>query len=80
MSETVIYKSLYEYLSRPAGPELGKEVWLAAKEAGVQADSHEVSTPKYTGIILKYPISFLDEYFKKTNQTVQEILDDDLPF
>jgi hypothetical protein len=80
MSETITYKSLYEYLGRPAGGELGKEVWLAAKAAGVQADSHEVSTPKYTGIILKYPISFLDEYFKKTNQTVQEILDDDLPF
>jgi len=80
MSETVIYKSLYEYLGRPAGPELGKQVYAAAAAKGVQADSHEVSTPKYTGIILKYPISFLDEYFKKPNQTVQEILDDDLPF
>ena len=80
MSETTTYKSLYEYLGRAAGPELGQQVYAAAEAKGVRADSHEVSNPKYTGIILKYPVSFLDEYFKKPNQTVQEILDDDLPF
>jgi len=80
MSETVTYKSLYEYLGHAAGSNLGKEVYAAAEAKGVRADSHEVSNPKYTGLILKYPVDFLDEYFKKPNQTVQEILDDDLPF
>lgn len=77
---TVTHKSLYEYLGHAAGPELGKQVYAAASAAGIRAESHEVSNPKYTGVILKYPISFLDEYFKEPNQTVQEILDNDLPF
>lgn len=81
MSETVTHKSLYEYLGRAAGEKLGKEVWLAAKAAGVQADSHQVSNPKYTGVILKYPISFLDEYFNPTiHLTAEDTQDDDLPF
>jgi len=56
-------KSLYEYLGRAAGSELGKAVAAAAEQAGVRIGSHEVSNPKYTGTILKYPVEFLDEYF-----------------
>jgi hypothetical protein len=56
-------KSLYEYLGKAAGPELGKAVAQAATRAGVKIDSQEVSNPKYVGSILKYPISFLNEYF-----------------
>jgi len=56
--------SLYEYLGRPAGPELGKAVAKAAVEAKVQICSHHVSTPKYTGDILKYPKEFLNHYFR----------------
>lgn len=76
-------KSLYEYLGRAAGSELGKQVYAAASAAKVQIDSHEVSNPKYTGTILKYPVSFLNEYFGKETPhtiTVKDILDDDLPF
>ena len=59
-------KSLYEYLGRAAGSELGKQVATAATKAKVKIDSHEVSNPKYTGTILKYPVPFLDEYFGNT--------------
>lgn len=72
--------SLYEYLGKPAGSKLGKEVYAAAKAKGIRATSHEVENQNYSGLILKYPVTFLDEYFKKPNQTVQEILDDELPF
>ena len=47
-------KSLYEYLGKAAG---------SAAKAKVKIDSHEVSNPKYTGTILKYPVEFLNEYF-----------------
>jgi len=57
-------KSLFEYLGKPAGSELGKAVAAAAAKAKVKIDSHEVSNPKYTGRILKYPVEFLNEYFK----------------
>ena len=81
MSETVTYKSLYEYLGHAAGSNLGKEVYAAAVVAGVRPDSHEVDTPKYTGVILKYPVDFLDKYFNPTIElTTQDTEDDDLPF
>lgn len=81
MSETVIYKSLYEYLGHAAGSNLGKEVYAAAVVAGVRPDSHEVDTPKYTGVILKYPVDFLDKHFNPTIElTAEDTQDDDLPF
>jgi hypothetical protein len=73
--------SLYEYLAKPAGPDLGKAVALAAKIAGVKIASHEISNAKYTGKILKYPKLFLDGYFSTTvkAETITNN-DDDLPF
>lgn len=56
-------KSLYDYLGKAAGAELGKAVAAAATKAKVKIDSHEVSNPRYTGRILKYPVEFLNEYF-----------------
>ena len=76
--------SLYEYLGKAAGPELGKSVALAAVIAKVRITSHEISNPKYTGTILRYPKSFLDNYFSKTTPnptpTQNNLEDDDLPF
>ena len=57
-------KSLYEFLGRAAGPELGKKVAAAASAAKVKITSHEVSNRTYTGTILKYPVSFLQQFFK----------------
>lgn len=55
--------SLYDYLNRPAGPELGKEVWEAAKKAKIKPDERLVNTKNYSGKILMYPKSFLIEFF-----------------
>ena len=56
--------SLYDYLGRAAGPDLGKQVATAAAKAGVKSEIREVSNIKYTGPIILYPRSFLDLYFK----------------
>ena len=56
--------SLYDYLGRAAGPDLGKQVATAAAKAGVKGEIREVSNIKYTGPIMLYPKSFLDLYFK----------------
>ena len=55
--------SLYDFLGRPAGGELGKPVAEAAAKAKVGFELKEVSNPKYTGKIRMYPKSFLEEYF-----------------
>ena len=85
------YLSLYEYLGKPAGGSLGKEVWEAASKQGIKAQSREVSNPKYTGKVLLYPKDFLEMYFREPEPTHMENLpeghdwmgnldDDDLPF
>ena len=56
--------SLYDYLGRAAGPDLGKQVATAAAKAGVKSEIREVSNSKYTGPIMLYPRAFLDLYFK----------------
>jgi len=66
--------SLYDYLGKPAGPDLGAAVWQAAKKLGIKPEQREVSTKYYTGKILMYPKSFLNEYFGRKKQT------NDLPF
>ena len=61
--------SLYDYLGKAAGPDLGIAVWHAAKKANVKPDEKEVSTRTYSGKILTYPVSFLNEYFGMNKQT-----------
>ena len=56
--------SLYDYLGRATGPDLGKQVATAAAKAGVKHEIREVSNIKYIGPIMLYPRSFLDLYFK----------------
>lgn len=57
--------SLYEYLGRAAGPELGKEVAEVAVKLKETIQEQEVSNPKYTGKVKLYRREFLDEYFGK---------------
>lgn len=66
--------SLYDYLGKAAGSDLGKAVWQAAKKVKIKPEEREVSTKTYSGKILVYPISFLDQYFGKKKQA------NDLPF
>jgi hypothetical protein len=56
--------SLYDYLGRAAGPELGKQVAIAAAKAGVKGETRQVSNPVYKGPVMLYPEAFLDLYFK----------------
>ena len=55
--------SLYDYLGRAAGPELGKRVASAAAAKNIAFGSRHVENKSYTGEILLYPKSFLDEFF-----------------
>ena len=59
--------SLYDYLKKPAGQELGKQVASAAMNEKIHMESKQVANPKYKGNILMYPKTWLDEYFNKAN-------------
>ena len=75
------YKSLYEYLGRAAGSELGKKVAEAASAQKIKINTQEVSNPKYSGTVMMYPVSFLDSYFNPTIElTAKDTEDDELPF
>jgi hypothetical protein len=85
------YLSLYDYLRKPAGEKLGKEVWDAASKQGIKAQTREVSNSKFTGKVLLYPKDFLEFYFREPDSIQMEDLpkghdwmgnlgDDDLPF
>ena len=55
--------SLYDYLGHAAGPELGQQVARAAAIANIKHEIREVSNTKYSGPIMLYPKSFLDNFF-----------------
>ena len=55
--------SLYDYLGRAAGPELGKQVATAAAKAGVKHEMREVNHKGWNGPIMLYPSNFLDNFF-----------------
>jgi len=55
--------SLYDYLGRAAGPDLGKQVAIAASKAGIKSEIREVNHVGYKGPIMLYPRTFLDNFF-----------------
>ena len=65
--------SLYDYLKKPAGPELGKQVAAAAMNEKIRMESKQVANHKYKGNILMYPKTWLDEYFNKTNDEYETL-------
>jgi hypothetical protein len=69
--------SLFDYLGKPAGSELGKQVAAAAAVDKIKLNVKYVSNPKYKGEILMYPKTWLDIYFDQTTQNYET---DDLPF
>jgi hypothetical protein len=78
------YLSLYDYLGKPAGRELGGQVAQAAYNGGIKPQERQVSNPKYTGIVHLYPKDFLDFYFREpeVEPTLgdRQDYDDELPF
>ena len=57
--------SLYDYLGRAAGMELGDQVAKVATNVGVKMDTRYVSNTKYTGNVTLYTEEFLKLYFQK---------------
>jgi hypothetical protein len=55
--------SLYDYLGKAAGKELGKQVADCAAAAKVPCKTRQVSNAKYAGPIMLYPRVFLELYF-----------------
>jgi hypothetical protein len=79
------YQSLYDFLGKPAGPEVGLAVAKAAKEKGVKIEERQISNSKYAGKILMYPEAFLEDYFNPKYRPIpadysDKEEDDDLPF
>lgn len=75
--------SLFDFLGRAAGPELGARVYEAAKFNKVRMDERHVTTRTYTGKVMLYPVPFLMEYFgneAKTEPQSNIAQDDDLLF
>jgi len=55
--------SLYDYLGKPAGSNLGEQVFRAASASKIPVKTKEVTTPKYKGKIMMYPENWLIGYF-----------------
>ena len=60
--------SLFDYLGRPAGSELGQRVAAAAARNKVKYETRHVSTSTYTGDVMLYPKNFLDQFFGGVNE------------
>ena len=65
VTNTDLMMSLYDYLGKAAGSDLGTAVAKTATIEKVPITKREVTTRNYSGEILMYPKSFLDKYFKK---------------
>ena len=91
MENKIEYLSLYDFLGKPAGKELGKQVAAAASNAGIKMQSRAVENPKFKGAVILYPKDFLDFYFRPVDElpgaddwemslSDRQDYDDDLPF
>jgi hypothetical protein len=78
------YLSLYDFLGKPAGMELGRKVAAEASKSKLKLETREVSNPKFTGKVLLYPKDFLEAFFQEPDPmdsfTLGDIQDNDLPF
>jgi hypothetical protein len=77
------FLSLYDYLGKPAGKELGLKVSNDARAIGIPSRVKQVSNPKYTGEILMYPENWLIGYFSTGQSNFNLNTNDDnrtLPF
>lgn len=78
------YLSLYDFLGKAAGKELGGEVAAAAYRADIKHQTREIANPKYQGTVHLYPKDFLDFHFRKPEfedtLSGRQDFDDDLPF
>ena len=57
--------SLFDYLGKAAGSELGKKVASAAQLENIPHTIKEIDNVAYSGKIMMYPKTFLDKFFKQ---------------
>ena len=57
--------SLYDYLGKAGGKELGAKVTAIATSMGIPLDTRYVSNQVYEGNVMLYPENFLKLYFQK---------------
>ena len=63
------YKSLYHYLGKPAGGELGRTVAEEATLRGLKLGKLEVDKDLVpSGFVYTYPVDFLDDFFNKNKE------------
>jgi hypothetical protein len=55
--------SLFDHLGYPAGTQLGRDVYNAAKKEKEPVNFRVVETKKYNGKVMLYRKEFLIEYF-----------------
>ena len=81
MSENAEMLSLFDYLGKPSGKELGGEVVKAAMAHSnyIPIKRRYVSTKFYNGEVNLFPKEFLNEYFNKSTSSTTTN-NDDLPF
>jgi hypothetical protein len=58
--------SLYDFLGKPAGGQLGKQVFEEAKRRKERYEMREIANRKYVGQVVLYRPQFLTEYFNLT--------------
>jgi hypothetical protein len=58
------YVSLFEYLGKPAGTQLGTQIRKTALVHGIKVNQRMVRTVRYTGNVALYPKAWLDAWFK----------------
>jgi hypothetical protein len=90
MEKKVEMLSLFDYLKRPAGSQLGEQVAAYAKLRQAKYGTRTVDTPSYKGEVMVYTKKFLDECFnaKKVFEPKHEdlteintqLMNDNLPF
>jgi hypothetical protein len=60
-------KSLFDYLGRAAGKQLGLEVAIYARQQKSPIQERQVSNPVYTGTVNLYTEDFLTSFFNNPN-------------
>lgn len=58
--------SLFDYLGKAAGKELGAQVAAFAASKKAKMETRNVANPRYTGKVMLYERTLLDEFFNKS--------------
>ena len=65
------YISLFDYLGKPAGKEVGARVNERAREFGITCLKRFVRNKKYVGKVNLYPEAFLEYYFTNAERNTE---------